>query len=339
MRKAGHPNAAIHAPTIAIVIPAYNREWFVRTAIESALSQTVAADEIIVVDDGSTDRTREVVRSYGSLVRVISIENNGAGPSRPRNVGIKAATSSHILFFDSDDSLEPTIVERHHDVLVRAPHVGLVCSNYWIVRHVDGVANEKLCNEPQVIQRLQAKEQISPREYFIRSADAYRAYCGANFIRLAATVPRQLCLELAGFDESIYGAEDYDFFMRILARHDMVYIDEPLHTYVHHADNLSAANIDGKFRDYVPLNHLQALRRHHEFSSDPYCRAALQARIQASLLDLAHGYRGSGKPIRSLRSYAEYLYQGGMVSTAVRGIGGAILYGLTLLIATRLRWK
>ena len=323
--------------TISVVISAYNREQFVRTAIESALAQTVGADEIIVVDDGSTDRTREVACSYGLPVRVISIENNGAGPSRPRNVGIEAATSSHILFFDSDDSLEPTIVERHHDVLARAPHVGLVCSNYWIVRHVDGVANETLRNEPQVIQRLQARYQIAPNEYFIRSADAYRAYCGANFIRLAATIPKTVCLRIGGFDESLRTSNDFDFFIRLLSHEDMVYIDEPLHTYVHHADNLSAANVDGKFRDYVPLNHLRVLRRQHEFNNETACRAALQLGIRASLLDLAHGYRRSAKPVRSLQSYAEYLHQGGMVSTALRGIAGAILCGLALPFALRIR--
>ena len=308
-----------------------------RTATESVLAQTVAADEIIVVDDGSTDRTSKVACSFGSKARVISIENNGAGPSRPRNVGIKAATSSHILFFDSDDSLEPTIVERHRDALARTPHVGLVCSNYWIVRHVDGVADEKLRNERQVIRRLQAKDQIAPNEYFIRSADAYRAYCRADFIRLAATVPKTICLHIGGFDESLRTSNGFDFFGRLLNQNDMVYIDEPLHTYVHHSDNLSAANVDVKFRDYVLLNHLRTLRRQHGFSSDPNCRADLQVGIQASLLDLAYGYRRSAKPVRSLRYYAEYLHQGGMVSTALRGVVGAILYGLALPIALRIR--
>ena len=104
--------------SVAIVIPAFNRERFIAAAIESALAQTVPADEIIVVDDGSTDRTGEIASGYGPPVRVIRIENNGAGPSRPRNVGIAAAQSKYITLLDSDDRLAPTVLQRQRGLRI-----------------------------------------------------------------------------------------------------------------------------------------------------------------------------------------------------------------------------
>jgi glycosyltransferase involved in cell wall biosynthesis len=86
---------------ISVIIPAYNREAYVADAIESAVAQTCPPDEIIVVDDGSTDRTAEIARSYGKQVRCISQENQGTGVAR--NTGLKEARGSLIAFLDSDD--------------------------------------------------------------------------------------------------------------------------------------------------------------------------------------------------------------------------------------------
>ena len=86
---------------ISVVIPAYNRETYLAEAIESALGQTLPPGEIIVVDDGSTDRTVEIARSFGGKVRCISQDNQGVGTAR--NTGLKAAAGSLIAFLDSDD--------------------------------------------------------------------------------------------------------------------------------------------------------------------------------------------------------------------------------------------
>jgi glycosyltransferase involved in cell wall biosynthesis len=88
-------------PTVSVVIPTYNRECFVRNAIDSVLNQTFTDYELIVVDDGSTDNTADVVGNYGRKVRYIYQQN--AGPSAARNSGISAARGRWIAFLDSDD--------------------------------------------------------------------------------------------------------------------------------------------------------------------------------------------------------------------------------------------
>ncbi len=106
-------------PQFSVVIPAYNREKLVGPTIESVLGQTFTDYEIIVVDDGSTDGTPEILRSYGSRIKVIRQENWGADVARDR--GIKAATADYVALLDSDDLLWPHALATY-DRLIRACH-------------------------------------------------------------------------------------------------------------------------------------------------------------------------------------------------------------------------
>ncbi len=291
--------------SFAIVIPAFNRESFVAAAIESALAQTVPADEIIVVDDGSTDRTAEIARSYGTPVRVISIENNGAGPSRPRNVGIEAATSEYITFLDSDDRLEPTVIERHKRLIAPNPDIGLICSNYYTVTFGPDMNRRRQRNVATVVRAL-PKVHLDDSTYRIPSNAAYRAYCGGNFIKTpATTIPKSVWKDVGGFDETLRTSEDYDFFIRILATYDIVYIDLPLQTVVYHDHNTSAANLSRTFCDEHYLNPMRVLKRELGSDRGRCARKELRTSIHRCLLDLAYAYRQSGQYHESLRTYFE----------------------------------
>jgi Glycosyl transferase family 2 len=96
--------------SIAVVIPVYDREHVIGRALDSVLSQRRRPDEILVIDDGSTDGTTEVVRSYGDTVRLL--ERPHRGVSVARNVGVNEATSAFVAFLDSDDFWEPDHLER-----------------------------------------------------------------------------------------------------------------------------------------------------------------------------------------------------------------------------------
>lgn len=94
-----------HHPVVSVIIPTYNRAHCVGEAIESVLNQTFRDFEVIVVDDGSTDNTPEVLAAFGNRIRVIGQENSGV--SAARNAGIKAARGNWVAFLDSDDIWEP----------------------------------------------------------------------------------------------------------------------------------------------------------------------------------------------------------------------------------------
>ena len=101
--------------SIAAVIPVHNREQLIGRALESVFGQRHPPDEIIVVDDGSTDRTADVARAYGSRIRVIEAAHGGAGAAR--NLGVEAATSDFVAFLDSDDFWEPEHLARMSEAI------------------------------------------------------------------------------------------------------------------------------------------------------------------------------------------------------------------------------
>jgi glycosyltransferase involved in cell wall biosynthesis len=305
----------------AIVIPAYNRERFIRAAIDSALSQTVPADEIIVVDDGSTDRTAEIAGTYGPPVRVIRIENNGSGPSRPRNVGIAAARSRYITLLDSDDRLAPTVLERHREALRLSPKVGLVCGNFYTIRLVKGRATEPVFNVATIVHGLE-KQEIAPATYSVRSSVAYQGCCAGNFICTPGTTfPQDVWEGVGGFDESMRVSEDFDFFIRVLRAHDLVYIDEPLSAILRHDENIFSWAEDER---RPPLdqyaNHGRVLARELAWCASDETKAVLRTSIQNVVLDRAHQRQEFGRYFRSATAYLEFMARGGTLRVGLLSI-------------------
>jgi len=94
-----------NSPSISVIIPVYNRENLVTSCIESILKQTYEHREIIVVDDGSTDNTLNVVKQYQNDIKIIHIKNGGS--SAARNAGLNHASGDYIAYIDSDDTWHP----------------------------------------------------------------------------------------------------------------------------------------------------------------------------------------------------------------------------------------
>ncbi len=182
---------------ISVIIPAYNARRFIGEAIESVLSQTVPAHEVIVVDDGSTDGTAEFVREhYGKLVRVIHQENKGVGAAR--NIGIKAATGDVFQFLDADDLLLPNKFEVQLDFWQRNPEFDIVYCDHVYFR--DG-------EMPSSFPPARALPQGNLTEFATQSAPS----AIHSFL-----VPRHVIETVGGFDEdkSIQQVEDKDFWLR-----------------------------------------------------------------------------------------------------------------------------
>lgn len=114
--------------SISAVIPAYNADEYIARAIDSVLKQTHSVDEIIVIDDGSTDSTAEAVKHYGQKVHYIYQPN--AGVSAARNAGIEAAVSNWIAFLDADDEWMPNKIELQTEVLSKNPDLAWISGNY-----------------------------------------------------------------------------------------------------------------------------------------------------------------------------------------------------------------
>ncbi|MBL7215323.1 MAG: glycosyltransferase [Phycisphaerae bacterium] len=207
--------------TISTVIPVYNNERFVGRAIESVLKQTVPAHEIVVVDDGSTDGTADVVRSFGEKVTLIQQSN--AGVSAARNTGIQAAKGNWIAFLDSDDEWLPEKIQLQLELLGRNPDLMWMTGNY----------EECLCDENRRAPHALPQRCLQ----FLCGKDYYDSYLHA--IQLyqwghtsCMLIWRQVFDEVGMFNTDISLAEDMDLWLRIGYHYPKVgFLAKPLSIY------------------------------------------------------------------------------------------------------------
>ena len=189
---------------ISVVIPAYNAARTVGRAIDSVLAQTRAADEIIVVDDGSTDGTAEVVGGYGEKVQLIVQDN--AGVSVARNRGIEAATGEWIAFLDSDDEWLPEKLEYQADHLARHPDL------VWTYTNLSWRKQDKVKLHP-------AHSATFPPDLLVEPEvlnDYLLAYAAGFFASTITLLIRRDILDKAGlFVPGMKRAQDTDLWFRI----------------------------------------------------------------------------------------------------------------------------
>lgn len=205
--------------TIAVVIPTYNRSRLLRRALASVMAQTRPPDEVVVVDDGSTDDTPGWINA--EFPRLVYIRQEHEGVSAARNRGVRECRSEWVAFLDSDDEWQPEKLGRQARALAENPDYHLCHSNETWIRNGRRVNEGKRHAKSggRIFNRCLPLCVISPS---------------------AAVVRRSLLVELGGFDESLPVCEDYDLWLRICARHPVLFLEEPL-TVKHggHADQLS----------------------------------------------------------------------------------------------------
>jgi glycosyltransferase involved in cell wall biosynthesis len=216
-------------PKVSIVLPAYNGMAYLPTAYQSALMQTFTDYEILIVNDGSSDRIEDWVAEITEpRVRYISQKNQGAAAAR--NTGIYNARGNYVAFLDADDIWEPTKLEKQVSLLEKNPEVGLV--DTWITL-IDRDGNSK-----GWIHASSAEGQI-----WSEIIQEPTIICGSS------PMIRRECFENVGvFDPSLRYAGDWDLWIRIASRYSFAVVKEPLVRYRLHPQNTSK-NCRGMARD------------------------------------------------------------------------------------------
>lgn len=182
-------------PTVSIIIPNYNHARYLPDAINSVLSQTYTNYEIIVVDDGSTDDSREVASKFGDKIQYIHQDN--AGLSAARNTGIRASNGGFIGVLDADDMYEPDFIGTLVGMLESQPDADGIYCGYRFVDHL---------NHP--LPQVEARD-VPPEKLFWALADG-------NFLVPESMFVRRYCYDKAGlFDTSLRALEDLDMWLRI----------------------------------------------------------------------------------------------------------------------------
>ena len=193
--------------TVSVIIPTYNRGWIVRDAIDSVLGQTYTDFELIVVDDGSSDRTPPILDAYGDRLCVIRQANQGVSAARNRGIGESSGTL--IALLDSDDIWLPKKLAVQVDFFKRNP-AALICQTEEIwIRNGLRVNPGKRHRKPSgmIFERSLELCLVSPS---------------------AVMVQRELFEKVGQFDESLPACEDYDLWLRVGCRFPVHLIDKPL---------------------------------------------------------------------------------------------------------------
>ena len=194
-------------PQVSVIIPTYNRAWVIKEAIDSVLTQDYTEFELIVVDDGSTDQTFDVLESYRNDIKVLSQKNKGV--SAARNRGIAEASGKFIAFLDSDDLWLSQKLSVQIDFFNQTPDA-LICQTeeVWI-RNGLRVNPKKRHKKPSgmIFKPSLRLCLVSPSAVMIR---------------------RRLFDRVGGFDETLPACEDYDLWLRISCRFPIHLIDTPL---------------------------------------------------------------------------------------------------------------
>jgi len=195
-------------PWVSIIIPTYNRRDFLREAIRSVLEQSFRDFELIVVDDGSDDGTREMIqREFPGLLTYLYQENQGV--SRARNRGLKLAQGEFVAFLDSDDLWLPRKLERQMAFMQSQPKAQICYTDeIWIRRGV----------------------RVNPKKKHAKYSGWIYPRCLPLCIisPSSALMRRGLLEEVGGFDEELPVCEDYDLWLRISARHPIHFLPEKL---------------------------------------------------------------------------------------------------------------
>lgn len=201
-------------PYVSIILPTYNRADVLGAAIESVLKQTYSWFELIVIDDGSTDHTEEIVNGYqDDRIRYYKLKKNG-GQSKARNYGIKLSVYDYIAFEDSDDLWMPQKLELQLRAFEQADNRTGIC--YHKFRYDLGEGRE--CIMPD--------EKVDINK---KSGDIYTQLLWDNLIGMPTLLIKKECIDKIGlFDESLKCLEDYDFILRISRHYSAVFIDRVL---------------------------------------------------------------------------------------------------------------
>ena len=212
---------------ISVVVPLYNKEKSIEATLQSVLAQTYTDYELIVVDDGSTDNSLNVVRKRISeleneRIRVIHKENGGV--SSARNRGIKEAKGEYIALLDGDDLWEPTFLEEQVKLIHDFPDAGM-----WGINFAE-------TNHGQLVRKLATGLPDNYRGY----VDNYFQIKGRHsdlFCSSSVVIRKNVFDKVGLFDERIKYAEDTDMWWRIIATHKVAFYDRYMVSYRFDAEN------------------------------------------------------------------------------------------------------
>lgn len=282
-------------PEISVIIPSYNSEKHIAETIASILGQTFKDIELIVVDDGSTDRTPSIVSSFGAPVRLI--EQANAGVCAARNRGLSEAQGHFICFMDHDDYWFPDKLARQIEAFKTRPEAGVVYSSF-INWHAE---EDGRFPPPDSFELMETADEIDPEFsgwiYHLLLLDCWMLTSTAMF--------RTEALEKCGsFDEDLPFSEDWDLWLRMAREYPMIKLQRPTTLYRQHKQQGNRVVRDVDYRSSLLT---QAVEKWGFCSRDGRCierrRFLDRLALYHARFALLHLHSDTGKRSIALRSF------------------------------------
>lgn len=227
-------------PLVSVVVASYNAAKTLAETVECVLRQTYPSVELVVVDDGSTDDTQEILKRYSSRVRIVAKSNGGLASAR--NAGCKAAQGTYVALLDADDLCMPNRISVQAAFMEQHPDVLLCCSDFSAF-NASGIVAEsyiaryysRVDETPGGIAGIYSRQKdisVDGEKLSTYSGQVYEHMAAGNFIHPPTVFFRRSALEKCGFwDESIVNACDVDWLVRMTRIGQVGYIDRPLLQY------------------------------------------------------------------------------------------------------------
>jgi glycosyltransferase involved in cell wall biosynthesis len=266
-------------PTISAVVAAYQAEQWIAEALQAILGQTRPPDEVIVVDDGSTDGTAEVLERFADRVKIVRRANGGCPAAF--NTAFSHATGDFVALCGSDDVWVPEKLEWQMETIERHPEVDV------------------LCGDARLFGRVEGSYSKPPGTGVLDSAALTEALYRANIICAPSVVIRRSLFEALGPFVENFGADDYEYWMRCLRAGARFYYDtRPLLGWRQHDNNLSSKEI-------WMLECSYEVRR--RYADDVADRAVVHEMLAADLFKIGRTRVDEGRPQDARKAFAHAL--------------------------------
>lgn len=289
----------MRSATVSVIVPTYNRAAYIGESIESALAQTYAPSEILIIDDGSTDNTKEIALSYkDARIHYLPIAHSGMA-AVARNKGFALASGDYVALLDSDDRWRDTMLEKQ--IAILSGDERLVCSFTNFVRfteHPPTFFGEHFAYYTEFAHLTDKMRRENGG--LIVDGDAFTTF--VQFHEFPATTScitfRRSLISDMRMDESLRIGEDTEFILRAFMRGKVAVLTEVLAEIRRHD-----SNITNEFRDLVDLDKVQALLRLRTIVDSGSREAALNDRLVKGYIDSANALIRAGRRIDGIKAY------------------------------------
>ncbi|HNW59919.1 MAG TPA: glycosyltransferase [bacterium] len=237
-------------PLVSVVIPTYNRATLLPAAIESVLGQSYGRLEILVVDDGSTDHTREVVRLYGDRVRYLAGEHRG--PSAARNLGMRAATGEYLCFLDSDDAYYPCKVQAQVELMMAHPWIDMISTEiaaafdhgevkeYYLKKYFKNYNWDRWRYEDIYRHREEVLVESCGKTVEFYAGPVFDHVLLGPMIVTTTVLFKRRILDRIGYQNEAYRfAEEYEFILRMCKHSQVGFLNLPTYQVRFHEGQMS----------------------------------------------------------------------------------------------------